>query len=118
MNDYSQPEFYKFNEDSIKLVRRVTEKVKAAEHILDLGAGSGIIGIELANYFHPESLTLVEVQKDYLPHLELNLKFQLKSKTDFFVELSSFGHWSPQKKYDLIVCNPPYFLPGHGEVSK
>lgn len=116
-SDYSQPEFYRFNEDSLKLVRWIESQVKEANHILDLGAGAGILGIELANFYAPESLTLLEMQEDYLIHLQENLTTQLTVKTNPLVVMSSFGEWKPLRDYDLIVCNPPYYLPGHGHPS-
>lgn len=116
-SDYSQPEFYRFNEDSLKLVRWIESHVKVAKDILDLGAGAGILGIELANFYSPETLTLLEMQEDFLIHLQDNLATQLKVKTNALVVMSSFGEWKPLRQYDLIVCNPPYFLPGHGHPS-
>lgn len=114
MNDYSQPDFYRFSEDSLKLVKFVIRSVSEAHHILDMGAGSGIIGIELANHFHCP-VTLLEMQDDYKPHLEKNIQEQLQSSGEII--LSSFGEWVPDKRYDLIVANPPYYLPGHGEPN-
>jgi tRNA1(Val) A37 N6-methylase TrmN6 len=118
MIDYSQPDFYRFNEDSLKLVSWVKQKNSQASHLLDLGAGSGIIGIELANILQPKQLTLVEVQEDYESHLRINVATQLNDNIPAEIVLTSFGNWHPFISYDLIVCNPPYFLPGHGEASK
>jgi tRNA1(Val) A37 N6-methylase TrmN6 len=118
MTDYSQPDFYKFNQDSIQLVNWVAQKKKTAKNILDLCAGCGVIGIELANKFAADSLTLVEMQKDYLPHIQLNLTHMLNSKIESHVFMESLGTWKTSNTFDLIVCNPPYFLPGHGEVSQ
>lgn len=119
MTDYSQPDFYRFNEDSLKLVEKVKSKTETVERILDLGAGCGVIGIELAVHFSPRILTLVEVQEEYRECLKKNLELFLPGpdiKTQ--VEISSFSNWSPQTSYDLIVCNPPYYLPGHGQKNK
>ncbi|MCM2351146.1 MAG: methyltransferase [Bacteriovoracaceae bacterium] len=118
MIDYSQPDFYRFNEDSLKLVSWVKQKVLKASHLLDLGAGSGVIGIELANILRPQQLTLVEAQEDYEPHLRMNVGTQLNETQPAEIVLTSFGNWHPSISYDLIVCNPPYFLPGHGEAYK
>jgi tRNA1Val (adenine37-N6)-methyltransferase len=118
MNDYLQPDFYRFNQDSLKLVEWVFSRIKKANKILDLGAGSGIIGIELANKLSAQQLTLVELQNDFLPYLEKNIKFQLKGGTQAEVLISSFGDWPPRRTFDLIVCNPPYYLPGHGQPSE
>lgn len=118
MTDYSQPDFYRFNQDSLKLVKWVSRQVSKASQLLDLGAGCGIIGIELANLLRPDNLNLLEVQTDFLPHIQENIKTQLKHQIPVEVVNESFGKWSPEKKYDLITCNPPYFLPGRGEPYK
>lgn len=118
MTDYRQPDFYRFNQDSLKLVKWVLEQVKESKRILDLGAGSGVIGIELARLLCAENLDLVEVQSEYLPFLQQNIREQLPASTQAEIYLSSFGEWQPHKKYDVIVCNPPYFLPKHGEPSR
>lgn len=89
-----------------------------ATSMLDLGAGCGVIGIEMANLLRCEFLTLLELQDDFHPHLEINLKQQLKTSLESEIIKSSFGEWKPNRKYDLIVCNPPYYLPGRGQGNK
>jgi tRNA1Val (adenine37-N6)-methyltransferase len=118
MNDYHQPEFYRFNEDSLKLVKRVCSEVHKANCILDMGAGSGIIGIELARILNTSNLDLLEAQAEYHSYLKRNIKEQLPVRTEAKLIISSFGNWKPEKFYDLIVCNPPYYLSGRGEPSK
>lgn len=117
MSDYSQPNFYRFNEDSFKLIDYVQSHLTKANRILDLGAGSGIIGIELANKLNANHLSLVEAQVEYHIHLKKNVSERLFNCTSEIV-LKSFGEWKPESTYDLIVSNPPYFLPGHGQPSK
>lgn len=118
MIDYSQPAFYRFNEDSIKLVKFVLDRVKDVSTILDLGAGSGILGIELANKLYPSQVTFLELQQDFIPYLEENIKVQMQVDSLSKIENSSFGEWEPDGKYDLVISNPPYFLPGHGQRSE
>ena len=96
----------------------VVKKRGSAKSILDLGAGCGVIGIEIANRLGCDSLTFLEPQKEFHPHLELNLEQQLKVSVQREIVKASFGEWSPDKKYDLIVCNPPYYLPGRGQAYK
>ena len=117
MDDYSQPDFYRFNQDSLHLVSWVIKQVSEAESILDLGAGSGIIGMELAREFKPKQLTLVEVQREYEEHLQKNAHAYVPSETKTKIVIESFAEFSTTEKFDLIVCNPPYYLPGRGEVS-
>ena len=118
MTDYLQPDFYRFNEDSLRLVKRVLGETQSAVNILDLGAGSGVIGIELARILKPRLVTLVELQKDFIPYLQKNCEIFLGEEVNFEIVESNFSSWNTSLKYDLIVANPPYFLPGHGERSQ
>ena len=118
MNDYLQPDFYHFNEDSLKLVNWIFSCSPTASSLLDLGAGSGVVGIELANRLNLTDLTFLEVQADFLPSLQRNVQNQLKQPGHVQLIHSSFGEWIPVRFYDLIVCNPPYYLPGHGVANK
>jgi tRNA1(Val) A37 N6-methylase TrmN6 len=115
--EYDQPGFYRFNEDSIRLVSWILEQDLTPENILDLGAGCGVIGIELARSLKPKGLTLLEVQKEFLSSLELNCRKFLHDITNYSIYIESFFNFSPICKYDLIVSNPPYYLPGRGEMA-
>jgi tRNA1(Val) A37 N6-methylase TrmN6 len=117
MSDYHQPSFYKFNSDSLELIKWITSRKTSGTSILDLGAGSGILGIELSNYFSTKHLTLVEIQLAFKSFLELNVLQELKVQTKVEIEIQSFGNFKSNRSYDLIVCNPPYYLPGHGQKS-
>ena len=92
-------------------------RVSKAETILDLGAGSGVIGIELARVLLPGKLTLVEVQHEYLAHLNRNVKRFLPPCTTPDIQIQSFLNYRATEKYDVIVSNPPYYLPDRGELS-
>lgn len=117
-DDYLQPEFYRFNEDSIRLVKWIQATEFRPYRILDLGAGCGVIGIELALVLSPNELTLLEVQPEFLPYLEENCKKILPKTISHSIIVNSFHELSTTKKFDLIVCNPPYYLPGKGELAK
>lgn len=117
MNDYQQPSFYRFNQDSIRLINHILKNEMAARSILDLGAGSGIIGLELAQKLKPIKLELLELQKEYLPFLDNNSVTFAPSGTEVLKTICSFKEYNPQQKFSLISCNPPYYLPGRGELS-
>lgn len=118
MSDYFQPDFYRFNEDSLRLVQFIKGRGLLVRSLLDLGAGCGVIGIEVANHLRPENLTLLEHQEDFFPHLLHNREHQLKVPLECEIIKASFEEWEPACKYDLIACNPPYYLPGHGQPNK
>lgn len=115
---WSQPDFYHFNQDSLQLVSWVASQDYQSKSILDLGCGCGIIGIELARRLSPLSLTLLELQAEFLPHIQTNLRAFLPSAVDVVVENTSFKNFRPLQRFDLMVCNPPYYLPGHGQASE
>lgn len=116
MSDYHQPEFYRFNEDSLLLVKEIVNEKPKALNVLDIGAGSGIIGIELANKLHIPEVHFLELQKEWEPYLTKNTTEQLKHAQSKII-WTSVGEWVPSQKYDLIVGNPPYYLPGRGKLS-
>lgn len=118
MNDYSQPDFYKLNQDSTALVNFVKKRVTSVHSVLDLGAGCGVLGIELCNHYKPNQMTVVEYQGDFFEHLRHNIKNILSVDTKVELIQTSFGHFSSDDHFDLVVCNPPYYLKGHGEASK
>lgn len=113
MIDYFQPSFYRFNEDSIKLISYILNygDVKSGGRILDLGAGVGLLGIELANRTSAKEVSFVELQQENEFYIKKNIFHFLNRQTTSEVFISSFGDWEPLNFFDLIVCNPPYFLP-------
>ena len=72
--------------------------------IIDLGTGSGIIGLTLETKVSTNKIDLVDISKDALEVTKIN-KNNLNSKanlieSDFFTNIND--------KYDVIISNPPY----------
>lgn len=79
-----------------------------ARRILDVGTGTGVIALMLAQS-HPHALIdAVEIEEDACQ--QANINFQ---KSDFAerlqVFLGSFVDLQPELAYDLIVSNPPFY---------
>jgi len=130
---YAQPETYHFSHDSVFLARNVFEIVRnetlPASQALDLCAGCGIVGLDYAFHSAHElgkstRLDFVEVQRIYEPYLIENIKtfnslFPEKLISQMIFENYDTLHLnsSLREKYDLILCNPPYFRIGQGKLS-
>jgi len=82
----------------------VAEKVT---HVLDIGAGSGCIGIACAHAFAQARVDLTDVSTDALAVARANIgRHGLEDRvqalhSDVFENL-------PERRYDLVVSNPPY----------
>ena len=87
---------------------------KHARHILDIGTGSGLVALMLAQRAMPEALIdAVDIDEGaYLQALENTQASPWAARMQVFhLDISEFLSAYPQKRYDLIVSNPPYFLP-------
>jgi tRNA1Val (adenine37-N6)-methyltransferase len=83
--------------------------VKGALHILDVGSGSGIISLMLAQRSEA-IIDAVEIDRDsYLQCVENIYNSPWSNRIRAFND--SFQHFSSisQQKFDLIVSNPPFF---------
>lgn len=127
-HNYSQPEEYRFSIDSIEMPWEVAHYLKQVPaeklkhwNVLDLCAGCGVLGFELN--FHIPNLTkidFVEVQEVYRSHFEKNRELVHREHSEFrFLNLNYEKILLPEfeKRYQLILCNPPYFFPDQGKLS-
>lgn len=88
-------------ENTIKYIKKLFQE---PIEILDLGCGSGVIGLTLEKKVSTKSVDLVDISEKALVVAKkncenLNSKANL-IKSDFFSNLN--------KKYDVIISNPPY----------
>ena len=72
--------------------------------IIDLGTGSGIIGLTLEKKVCTNSVDLVDISKAALEVTKIN-RDNLNSKANI-IESDFFSNIN--KKYDVIISNPPY----------
>ncbi len=132
---YSQPEEYHFSHDSVFLARYVFEWVQSNsffqfQTVADLCSGCGIVGLDFLIHLYqnkiklPDAMDFTEVQSIYQTYFEKNIsQFQTLYPTDIktrflnqnYSEISNNSSFF--EKYDLILCNPPYFNLGQGKLS-
>ncbi len=83
--------------------------VSAEDNALDIGTGSGIIPLILAQK-GAASIEAVELDKDSCDEAKLNFNISVfSSKLCVFHDDVRFYSKANQKKYDLVVSNPPYY---------
>ena len=72
--------------------------------IIDLGTGSGVIGLTLEKKVNTNNVDLVDISKEALEVTKIN-KDNLNSKANL-IESDFFNNVND--KYDVIISNPPY----------
>lgn len=115
--EYNQPDFYHFSRDSIELSNHVLECEQNILSLLDVCAGCGVVGIEIARSAHSlEQCDFVEIQSEFSQSLWENQQRYLES-CDSEIFFKSLKEFEINHVYDVIVANPPYFHPNKSRPS-
>ena len=77
--------------------------------ILDVGTGTGVISLMLAQRFQEARITAVELDEDAAEQATENF-LESPFSTRLRVVKLRFQDFSEDQRLDLIVSNPPYFL--------
>lgn len=85
------------------------------KRILDIGTGTGILALMMAQKFPNSELDAIDIQAESITEARYNFDRSPWSERLKAIEQNVLT-FTTQKKYDLIVCNPPYFNTG-GENS-
>lgn len=78
-------------------------------NILDIGTGTGLISLMLAQRYPYAKIDAVEIDEDAFIQAKENFEQAIFSDRLTIVN-SSLQDYSTAKKYDLIVSNPPFFV--------
>lgn len=120
---YAQPSEYHFCQDSILLAEFVARQIKNENvfegfRALDLCAGCGVIGFELAYHLpNVQHVDFVEVQSLFEPYFQSNKEITGKRQFRFLNQNYESLLNESGGQYDLIVANPPYFSKNNGKLS-
>ena len=98
-----------------ELVRLMLKEDLDGKNILDIGTGSGCIAISLAKNLPNAKVTAIDISKDALEVAKENAK--LNNVEVNFINADIFKYKS-DKKYDVIVSNPPYVLESEKIIMK
>ena len=83
-------------------------QVENAQKILEVGTGTGLISLMLAQRNANAKITALDLNEDAVKLAQENFKNSPFSKRlQFFHQ--DFKTFESQKEYDFVVCNPPFF---------
>lgn len=97
----------KINTDGVLLAAKATSF--SPKYILDIGAGTGVIALMLAQRFPEAEVHALEIDKEASACAERNFKGSVFSDRLRLFH-TDFQHFVPEGRYDLIVSNPPFFI--------
>lgn len=107
-----RPETEHLVEHALTLVENSTKTT-----ILDVGTGTGCIGITLALERPNAQITALDVSPDALTLARENAANLHATNVDF-IQNNWFSALATDAKFDLIVSNPPYIVPGDAHLSQ
>ncbi len=119
---YQRIDGYRFSIDSV-LLSGFVRFTRGVRRVVDLGAGSGVVGLILARRSPSIEVTLVEVQEGLLSLARRNVEAnRLRGRVSVVEADVSMLHRIrckelPPGGFDMVVTNPPFRRPATGRVS-
>ncbi|GHT17957.1 tRNA1(Val) (adenine(37)-N6)-methyltransferase [Bacteroidia bacterium] len=84
--------------------------VADAQNVLDIGTGSGLIALMVAQRNSTASIEAIDIDEDAVAQAQINFRNSVYSAR-ISEKNSDFRKFMPEnKKFDHIVCNPPFFV--------
>lgn len=112
---------YTFSSDSIALANFARPQIKDTDIVVDFASGSGIVGLEMIEQVSPQKLIMVEMQPELSEGARLSTKFHKKAgvvKIEAVNETVQDYARHNKGSASVVLCNPPYFKLGAGDISK
>lgn len=100
----------KINTDGV-LLGALTE-ANNPQRILDIGTGTGVIALMLAQRFTESKIEAVEIDEAAATTADRNFKTSKFAErlTGYHSGFQGYFQQNPGRKYDLIVTNPPFYI--------
>ena len=105
---------HKVGTDAMVLGAVVT--LENASQVLDIGTGTGVLSLMLAQKSPSIQVDAIEIDQPSFLEAEQNVR-ESNYKTQIQVLQGDFLEFPFEKKYDLLVSNPPYFLTQNGNLD-
>jgi release factor glutamine methyltransferase len=104
--------------DTEILIEKALSKINVRDHneILDLGCGTGIIGITIALERPLSKVTLIDQSKHAIENTKENQT--LHQVTNTMIQKSDWFSALDQTKFDVILSNPPYLEDNDPHLSQ
>ncbi len=89
------------------LADKELQATEGVAYYLDIGAGTGLLSLMLAQ---KTTAFIDAVEIDIAAYDQSSINFKASSfKDKLSVYNTDIHHYNPGKKYDAIICNPPFF---------
>ncbi|TVR40073.1 MAG: methyltransferase domain-containing protein [Cryomorphaceae bacterium] len=90
------------------------------QKILDVGTGTGLVSLMMAQRFNTSKITAIEIDPDAARQAHENVCASKFAQRIEVIE-ADIMNWLPSAPPDFIVCNPPFFkhqleAPGHART--
>lgn len=82
--------------------------VDGTQHILDVGTGTGVVALMLAQRTTNAKIIGIEIDSHAASQAQDNVELSLWNKR-IKIECANFLDYQTELRFDLIVSNPPYF---------
>lgn len=116
---YQHQKGYRFSIDSVLLAHFV--EIKQGDRILDLGTGSGVIGLILLYRWRSRIREFcgIEVQQGLAELALRNIKANHLEENSIITQgdIKEIDKLVDPESYDKIVCNPPFYTPLSGRTN-
>ena len=88
--------------------------VENAKNILEVGAGTGLVSLMLAQRNSNAEILAIDIDKNAVKLAEKNFRNSSFSERLRILN-QDFKNFNGEEKFDLIVSNPPYFEENNSE---
>lgn len=82
--------------------------VKNAKKILEIGTGTGLISLMLAQRNVSAKILAIDINENAVKLASENFRNSIFNE-NLKVELKDFKNFETNENFDLVVCNPPFF---------